>query len=358
MKTNNYAVIMAGGQGTRLWPLSRKKNPKQLHSLMTDEPMIKDTYLRLLPVFSPDKIIISTIPEFVADIKKILPEIPAENYIVEPCPMGTAAACGLVSEILYARDKGSVALFMPADAFIQNVEEFLNVIRFAQELVENHPKKILTIGIKPTRPDVNYGYIKAGGSSSSKNKLFANKVEGFKEKPDLKTAEKYFKAGDYLWNAGIFGWRNDHILELFKKNMPETYIHLEKIRENIGKENFPETLRTEYAQMGRTSIDYGIIEKTKGILVIPADFGWSDVGSWGSLLEVLVNMNKSSSVHRGYHVGVDNSNCLVLGGKKLIATIGLKDIVVVDTDDVTLICSKEQSHRVKEVLQKLDNKFL
>jgi len=352
-KNNYYAVIMAGGLGARLWPLSRRKKPKQLHSLMTEEPMIKDTYLRLLPLFTPDKIIISTIPNFVADIKKILPDIPEKNYIVEPALMGNAAACGLVSELLYDRDKDSTAFFMPADAFIKNKEEFEKVIRFAEDLVEKYPNKILTVGIRPGRAETGYGYIKMGEEIESNKNLSANKVAGFVEKPDLKTAEKYFKAGNYLWNAGIFGWRTDHIIDLFKKNMPGTHKHLENIRAGIGKNNFKTILETEYSKVENTSIDYGVIEKTKDILVIPADFGWSDVGSWGSLLEVLTNLEKTESIHRGHHVGVDNVNCMVLGGKKLIATIGLENIVVVDTEDALLICHKDQSHKVKDLIMKL-----
>lgn len=384
---NYYAVIMAGGQGTRLWPLSRRKKPKQLHSLMTEEPMIQDTYRRLLPVFDKDKIIISTIPEFVSDIQKILPDIPKKNYIVEPGLMGNAAACGLVSELLYARDKDSVAFFMPADAFIANQKEFQKVIKFAQNIVDKNPKQILTIGIKPGRPETGYGYIKTTGLSSSgltqgskivndpldsrlrgnDNKecrddkashLEAHKVDCFVEKPDQKTADKYFRSGKYLWNSGIFGWRTDHILELFEKHLPDTFNHLENIRFAVNKKDFDAVLKKEYAQVEKTTIDYGIIEKTKDILVIPADFGWSDVGSWGSLLEVLTSLNKTDSVHRGHHVGVGSTNCLVMGGEKLIATIGLENIVVVDTPDALLICHKEQSHKIKEVLSQLEDKFL
>ena len=358
MKTNYYAVIMAGGLGARLWPLSRKKKPKQLHSLMTEEPMIRDTYLRLLSVFNPDKIVISTIPDFVADIKKILPEIPRENYIVEPALMGNAAACGLVSEFLYARNKDSMAFFMPADAYISNPKEFQRVIRYAQQLMEKYPKKILTIGIKPSKPEVGYGYIKIGQKVESNNKLTANNVQCFVEKPNLKTAEKYFKSNRFLWNAGIFAWRTDFMLGLFEKYLPKTFECLENIGVNIGKKIFPKILKEEYAKVENTSIDFGIIEKTKDIIVIPAEFGWSDVGSWGSLFDVLAGIEKTDSVRRGHHIGMDNSGCLVLGANKLIATIGLKNIAVIDTPDAILICGKDQSHKVKDILKLLGEEYL
>lgn len=360
MSNKFYAVIMAGGQGTRLWPLSRRQKPKQLHCLMSEEPMIKDTYRRLRPVFDKDKIIISTVPEFVKDIGRILPEIPKKNYIVEPALMGNAAACGLVSELIYARDKDAIVFFMPADAFIADEKEFWRIIRFAQSTLKKHPRTIATIGIKPTKPDVNYGYIKVKTAvplTGRASRPRALPVERFVEKPDPKTAQKYFKSGRYLWNAGIFGWHADHILSLFQKHMPKTHTRLETIRQSVGRKDFDAVLKEQYRQVENTSIDYGIIEKTKSISVIPADFGWSDVGSWGSLLEVLAKVRQSDSVLSGHHVGVDNCNCLVFGGEKLIATIGLSDIVVVDTPDATLICHRDQSHRVKEVLEQLEDRF-
>lgn len=358
MKTNFYAVIMAGGQGSRLWPLSRKSNPKQLHSLMTEEPMIKDTYLRLLPVFKPDKIIISTVPEFVSQIKKILPDVPAENYIVEPGPMGTAAACGLVTKMINMRDPESSLAFLPADAFIKDENKFVQILRYAKQAVNNFPDHIITLGITPTRPDTGFGYIQVDKKLESDKNLELWRVKRFVEKPDTKTAEEYISTKDYFWNGGIFIWKTDSMLKMFEQFLPRTFLSLNKIAEAVGTREEQEILEKEYAKTDKTTVDYGIMENTNKILLIPADMGWSDVGSWGSLLEVLAGLNDTDSVHRGNHVGVDSSNCLVLGGKKLIATIGLKDIVVVDTDDAILICSKEQSHKVKDVLHKLGEKYL
>ncbi len=350
MLNNFYAVIMAGGQGTRLWPLSRKAKPKQLQAISSEKPMIKDTYERLLPKFKPEKIVISTTPEFADEIKNILPEIPEENYIVEPLLMGNAAACGLVSTILFNRDKDSSAIFLPSDHTIEDKKEFVEVIDFAENLLEKYSDNIITIGINPTKPDVNLGYIQMDSQIEVFDGLKAFSVKRFIEKPDQKRAEKYASSWNYLWNAGIFIWRNDHILSLFEKNMPQTFKHLQKIGQNWGKDSI--LIKNEYNKVEVTSIDYGIIEKTKNILVIPADFGWSDVGSWGSLLEVLKNTHGTNVISRGHHVGVDNSDCLVLAGEKLIATVGLKNIVVIDTPDALLICNSKESHKVKDLLNK------
>jgi len=352
MKNKLYAVIMAGGQGTRLWPLSRVKKPKQLQALASEKTMIRETFERLLPKYKPEDIFVSTTLAFVEDIKKALPELSKENFLVEPFLMGTAAACGLVSKILNLRDENSSVIFLPSDQLINNKAEFIEVLDFAEQLITKHPDHVLTIGINPTRPDVGLGYIQMNEQLESEKDLKAFTIKRFVEKPDLKTAQKYLASWEYLWNAGIFIWKTKTILDLFQKNLPKTYNALEKIGKSIGKENEKKVLETEYAKVEVTTIDYGIMEKTKKILVIPADFGWSDVGSWGTLLEVLSKAHGTDVITRGHHIGVDNANCLILGGEKLIATVGLKDIVVIDTPDAILICNSKESHKVKDLLNK------
>lgn len=349
-QNNFYAVILAGGQGTRLWPLSRKAKPKQLQAIVSEKPMIRETYERLLPKFSPEKIIISTTSDFAEEIKSILPEIPEENYIVEPFLMGNAAACGLVSIILNQRDKNSTAIFLPSDHIIDDKKEFVSVVDFAEKLSSKYPKHILTIGVNPARPDTLLGYIQMDSQVESEDGQKAFAAKRFIEKPDIKRAEKYYNSWNYLWNAGIFIWHTKNILELFKKNMPDTFKRLEIIGKNWNKDEAK--VKNEYKKVENTSIDYGILEKTNDILVIPADFGWSDVGSWGSLLEVLSNTHGTNIISRGHHVGIDDSECMVLGNDKLIATVGLKNIVVIDTSDALLICNSQESHKVKDLLLK------
>lgn len=343
---------MAGGQGTRLWPLSRVKKPKQLQALASEKTMIRETYERLVPKFKPEEIIVSTTPSFIEDIKRALPELPPENFIVEPFLMGTAAACGLVSKILHLRDKNSSVIFLPSDHIISNKVDFIKTLDFAEELINKHQDHILTIGINPTKPDVGLGYIQMNEQIESEHDLKAFTVKRFVEKPDLKTAQEYVSSWDYLWNAGIFIWKTEYILKLFKDNLPQTYEALEAIGRASGTEKEKKVLETEYAKVENTAIDYGIMEKTKKILVIPSDFGWSDVGSWGTLLEVLSKIHGTDIITRGHHIGVDNNNCLVLGNDKLIATVGLKDIVIIDTPDAMLICNSKESHKVKDLLKK------
>lgn len=352
MKNKFYAVIMAGGQGTRLWPLSRVKKPKQLQAIASEKTMIRETFERLLPKFAPEEIIISTTPAFAEDIKSVLPEIPEQNYIIEPFLMGTAAACGLVSKILNMRDKNCSAIFLPSDHIINDKNEFIKIIDFSEKLISKHKDSIITIGINPTKPDVGLGYIQMNEQLESEKDLKAFSVKRFVEKPDLETAQKYVSSWDYLWNAGIFIWRTENILKMFKDNLPNTYSALAKIGKALGTENEKKVIEAEYANVENTTIDYGIMEKTKKILVIPSDFGWSDVGSWGTLLEVLSQTHGTDIITRGHHIGVDNKNCMILANDKLIATVGLENIVVIDTPDAMLICNSKESHKVKDLLKK------
>lgn len=348
-----YAVIMAGGQGTRLWPLSRQKQPKQLHSLISEKSLIIETFNRLSLTLEDKNIFISTTPEYSAEIKKHLPEVSADNFIIEPYPMGTAAACGLASKIISIRDAEAVIAFIPSDAHIRDSQEFANTLKYAGEVCVSHPGHILTIGIKPSRADTGFGYIQLGHKFCSSDHRLAYRIKRFVEKPDVKTAEKYFKSGKYLWNAGMFVWRAKYILGLFAKDLPKTAAVIKKIAGHFGKPDFKEILSENYRHVDITSIDYGIMEKNSDILVVPGDFGWSDVGTWNTILEVLSEINGVDVVSRGHHISVNDSNILVMAGEKLIATVGLKDVVVIDTPDALLICKSSQAHRVKEVISKL-----
>ena len=348
-----YAVIMAGGKGTRLWPVSRNDKPKQFQTFFGEKSLIRETYDRLLPRFKPEEIFVSTIPDFVPDVKKNIPEMADENIIAEPMLMGTAAACGLVSKILFERDNDSSVIFLPSDHVIENPEEFLKVVSFADQTLQKNPGHIIQIGIQPTKPDNGLGYIQTGEKIEDSNNLELFKVKRFVEKPDMATAEEYLKSGDYLWNAGIFIWKNSHILDLIKQNLPDTSTALDKIGQSIGKPDYTQVLKDEYAKVEKTTIDYGIIEKTSDLLVIPGDFGWSDVGNWGAFLEVLTKRNDTKVISDGNHIGVGDDNCMVLAGEKMIATVGLSDIVVIDTPDALLICNSNRSHEIKDLLDKM-----
>src|SRR3989344_4959313 len=348
-----YAVIMAGGQGTRLWPKSRKNNPKQLHTLVGKKSLIAETFDRLSPILKPEHIYISTTPEYAGEIKKHLPKIPEDNFIMEPYPMGTAAACGLVSKIISLRDPNAIVALIASDAYVKNKKRFAEVLKYAGEVCATNSDHIITIGIKPDRPETGYGYIQLGKKHGSRSDMSAHEVERFVEKPDLETAAKYLKSGEYLWNTSMFIWKTSLILDLIKKDLPKTGKALDKIAGEYGKAGYAKAIKKYYKEADDTSIDYGIMEKNKNILVVPGDFGWSDVGAWNTILDVLSEIDGTNVVSRGHHLSVGDSNTLVMAADKLIATVGLEDIVIVDTPDALLICKSSQAHRVKEIINKL-----
>lgn len=347
-----YTVIMAGGQGTRLWPLSRKKLPKQLQNLISNRSLIQETYERLKPLIKPEQVIISTTPEYIEEIKKHLPEIPKENYIIEPFANGNAAACGLVSTLLQQRDRGAIAAFLPADHAIRNDQLFLDTLKYTTDLCTKYPQKIITIGITPSRPDTGLGYIQIGEEFKDEA-LTAYQVKRFVEKPDLSHATDYVKSGQYFWNSGTFVWATDHFMKLMKEYIPKTYSALETISNAYEQSNYLETLNRNYSKTENISIDYGIMEKTKDILVVPGNFGWSDIGNWSTLFELLSEINNNKLVSRGHHISHEDKDCLVYANDKLVATIGLENVVVIDTDDAILICNRQKAHQVKDLLAKL-----
>lgn len=344
---------MAGGQGTRLWPLSRQKRPKQLQSFVSDKSLIRETFERLLPKFKPEEIYISTTPEYLDEMKKQLPELAGENYIIEPFPMNTAAACGLATIVIGQHDKEAIIAFLPSDHTVRDGQKFLDIISFCESLCLKNPEKILTIGINPTKPDTGLGYIQMDSQFEKSDGLRAFTVKKFIEKPSLEKAQLYLASWEYLWNAGIFIWKASTMLQYYKKFLPNTSNAMGKISKAWGKKDQEKVLKNEYKKVDNTSVDYGILEKTSDILVIPGDFGWSDIGSWGTLLEVLRETHKTSFISRGHHIGVNDTNSLIFAGEKLIATVGLKDIIIIDTPDALLICNSKQSHDVKELLNKL-----
>jgi len=348
-----YAVIMAGGQGTRLWPKSRAKTPKQLHALVGEKTLIQQTYANILPAVEIKNFFVSTTPQYLSEIKKQLPSIPEENFIVEPYPMNTAAACGLVSKIINLRDPEATVGFFPSDHNINQPAKFAKLLRYAAKISAKHPKNIFTIGLKPTKPDTALGYIHFAKEIDRSGELATYSVERFVEKPDSATAEKYMTSGEYLWNAGMFIWKTKLILELIEKNLPKTSRALDKIAEAYGKQNYNSVLEKYYREVDDISIDYGIMEKNKNIFVIPGDFGWSDVGSWGTILKVLSEIGGTDVISRGHHMSVGDSNLLVMGHDKMIATVGLDNIIVVDTPDVLLICNGKKDQKIKELINRL-----
>lgn len=348
-----YAVIMASGTGTRLWPLSRKDNPKQFHSLITEKTLLRETFDRVNLKFPIEKIFVLVTKNYLMKAKTFLPELSDDNFIVEPFATGTASGCGLAAEFVNHLESGAPLVCIPSDHLIKDELGFVATMNYVEKVLDENPRSIVQIGIKPDAPDTGMGYIQIGEKVETNGNNSVFQVKRFVEKPDTETAKKYLESGEYLWNAGIYSFRSDFILEMTKKFIPDTAAALSNIAARIGQPDFLETADTEYKKIENISIDYGIAEKMTDILVVPADFGWSDIGSWGVLLEALSKTKDVRMVSRGHHIDVGSEDCLVMASDKLIATVGLKDIVIIDTPDVTLVCNKNKSQEIKGIIEKL-----
>jgi mannose-1-phosphate guanylyltransferase len=354
MSEHHYAVIMAGGGGTRLWPISRKESPKQLLPLLGQETLFQSTVKRLENLFPPERILVVTIEEQAKVMNLQAPEIPAENYLIEPAPRGTASVVGLAAMALKKRDPNASMAVLPSDHFIRNVDLFHYLLKTAFEVAEN--KYLVTLGITPTSPSTAYGYIQQGASVEGGYKYPVYRVKKFIEKPNEETAQKLLRSGDHSWNSGMFIWRVDTILSEIAKQMPELSNQLEVIGEAWGTSKQNETLNKHWQDLKNETVDYGIMEKAERVAVLPAGgLGWSDVGMWSSLFEVLLpDMNGNIATNTNLHLAHETHNTLVYGGsERLIVTIGVDDMVIVDTGDALLVCKTDQSQRVKEVVEHL-----
>jgi len=344
-----YAVILAGGIGSRFWPLSRSTTPKQLLSVVGDESLLQATIKRLSPLIPPEKVFIVTSDEQ-AELTRLhlcYGEGEALNpgYIVEPMGKNTAPAIGLAALRLVEIDPEAIMAVLPADHIISEDEKFReHLTRGAKLAREGH---LVTFGIIPTTPETGYGYIKSGGPLAD-GESAARHVEKFVEKPDKERAESYLREGGYYWNSGIFLWKASRILEEIKLHMPVTFERLMDIRDGGH-------ISEAYDAMEPLSIDHGILEKAEDVVVIPADFAWSDMGSWNSFGEIL-GPDKSGNVIKGRVVNLGSSNSVIFGCNRVVATIGLKDMIVVDTPDATLVCPKERAQDVKAVVEVLKEK--
>lgn len=345
-----YAVIMASGQGTRLWPLSRKDKPKQFHPLTSEKTLLRETFDRAAKKFSPEKIYVAVTEKYLVGAKIELPELPEDNFVVEPYATGTAGTIGIATKIINSRDPNSVIVCLPSDHLIEHPAKFIETLDFAEKIIAQYANYIIQVGIEPSSPDTGLGYIEIGDKQESAGEFSAYLVRRFVEKPDMETAEDFVSSKKFLWNAGMYVFRTDFMLGLYEKFLPNTAKVLETIVEGQSSNRATEQ---SYSEIDQTSIDYGIIEKIKDILVIPANFGWSDIGSWGTLLKTLAGMDETTIISKGHHLDIGSDNCLVMAGDKLIATVGLTDVIIIDTPDALLVCDKNRSQEVKEIIDKL-----
>jgi len=349
-----YAVIMAGGGGTRLWPLSRQARPKQLLRLIEERSLFQTSVERLEGVFPPERILVVTVEEQATELQLQSPGIPQENYILEPMPRGTASVVGLAAVTLQQRDPQAVMVVLTSDHFIGNEDGFRRMLLAAHDAASDG--HLVTLGITPTYPATGYGYIQRGKCLASYQGFDACQVLRFKEKPDEEQARLMVAEGDHAWNSGMFTWRVERILEEFAAQMPELYAGLQEIRQAIGTPQEHAVLQRVWSGLKNETIDYGIMEFARDVIVIMADnLQWNDVGSWDSLFDVLPADPQGNIVVGGQHIGLDTHQSLVYVDQehRLIVTIGIEDLVVVDTGDVLLVCRKDQTQKVRQVVQQL-----
>lgn len=341
----NCALIMAGGKGTRFWPKSTEETPKQFLSLIDEKTMIQLTYDRLLKTIPKERIFVITGERYKEQLREQLAELPERNIIIEPEGRNTAPCILLATMYIKQIYKDAIISVLPSDHAIQNSEEFCNILNLASKYIEEENKKaIVTIGITPNRPETGYGYI-----NFQKQDAKIIKVEKFVEKPDLEKAKEYLSSGNYLWNAGMFIFNADSMLEELKIN----YSGYNVLRElpGIDEKNYQDKLKEIYPKCESISIDYAVMEKSKNIYVIPGDFGWDDIGTWNSL-ERYIPKDKDENILNGNIIAYNSKNNIVYAGDKKVVLLDAEDIFCIDTDGVLVIGKKSSISKVHELRNK------
>lgn len=345
---NIYGVIMAGGGGTRFWPLSRQEEPKQLLNLSGKDLMINETIDRIATVADKKDIFVVTNVTQVPKMKTATVDRLQENHILaEPSARNTSACIGYAAIEIVKKYGDGIMCISPADHFIKNQTEFTRVLKEAVAVAEKEDK-LITVGIQPTYPATGYGYIKFDKSENS----VAKTVLEFKEKPNLETAKEYLASGAYAWNSGMFIWKASTILKKFEELLPEVYACIEKIGEAMGTSKETEVINAIYPTIPSISVDYGIMEKSSDVLVISGDFGWNDVGSWENM-DVIYDEDENGNILVGNQVNIDTKNTISYSKKRLITTVGVENLIIVETEDAILVCDKSRAQDVKLIVDQL-----
>lgn len=349
MSLTKTALIMAGGRGERFWPRSRKNLPKQFLSFYDDDKtLIQRTVDRIIPLIRPEDIFVATGEEYTHLVKEQLPMIPEGNILVEPVGRNTAPCIGLAATHIFNRYGEALMYIFPSDHLVQYESIFREALSDAAEVAEEGDH-IVTIGIIPQYPETEYGYIRF---NPAQRKGRAFKAEEFVEKPDLRAAKEYLSSRQYLWNSGIYIWKTSAILRAMECYQPELAAGMDRIGRSIGTPDYYDVLRKEFSAFPNVSIDYGVMEKLSNLYCVVGDYGWDDLGSWQSVSRVQVPDEKGNVV-TGNIVLIDTNQCIIRGGKRLIAAVGVKDMVIVDEDDALLICSKENTGKIRRVQEQL-----
>ena len=344
-----YAVIMAGGTGTRFWPKSTSKHPKQFLKLFGKETMIQQTVNRLAPDINSENVLVVTNADYIPFVENQLPSVPAHQIIGEPVARNTAPCVAAAAAILHKIDPESTMIVLPADHKIEDRKTFLDVLKGAGDLA-GETESLITIGIRPNRPETGYGYIQYN-SDKKKNagNYSAYSVENFTEKPDLETAKKFVKSGDYVWNSGMFIWKTSAILNAFEKYLPEIYDLTQTL---VRSDMSDEDIEGFYDACPSISVDYGIMEKAENVHVIPAEFGWNDVGSWRSVHDLSDKDEQNNALDPEHTVALNSKSNLVQSNSgKQVVLIGVDNLAVVETDDAIMVLNLDHDQDVKKVVE-------
>ncbi len=357
-KFDTYVVIMAGGGGTRFWPWSREKRPKQILPILSDQSMIRETVERIRALVPPENIFVVAAQSQIPDVRKEIPMVPAENLLAEPYGKNTAPCISLAAIHVLQENPRGVMVVLPADHYIGNRRAYLKSLRAAADFAREQDY-LITLGVFPTEPETGYGYIEKGEILKSIRGIPIFKTKSFREKPTRSKAAAYLRSGKFLWNSGMFIWRADIFWRALEKFLPGLAAEMKFLAKALGKSGEKKALKITYSRCPSISVDYGVMEKAENVAVIEAQFGWNDVGSW-SVLKNILSRDKDGNAQifcrrtkRGRILLFDSSNCLVRSEEKLIALIGMKDTVVVEAGNALLVCPRARSQEVRQVLGEL-----
>lgn len=348
-----FFVIMAGGRGERLWPRSRRERPKQLLNLVGEKSLLQQSVERIRSLTDVERIYVVTSIVYAEQVREQLIMLPKENVLIEPEGRNTAPCVGLATLYIQSRfpEEDPVVVFLPSDNLVHDPEKMRNALLAGLDYSQQADTGMI-FGMWPMRPETGYGYIQLGEKLGEKDGTVFHDVKVFKEKPDEITAAKYLESNEFLWNAGIFVWKVSRLWKEIKTHLPELAVGLKKLRPYLGTEAEFAKLTEIYPTLPSISVDYGILEKSRDLVVVPTDFGWDDLGSWSSLGRFFPQ-DRDGNMVQGYFAGVETKNCIVDSPQKMVAALGVSDLIIVETDDVLLVCAKEKAQEVRKIVEKL-----
>jgi mannose-1-phosphate guanylyltransferase len=353
-----HALIMAGGGGTRFWPRSRAQRPKQFLSFSGDKTLLQEAAERIEAYVGPESTWVITSALHQGQAAKQLPQLPSGRVLGEPCGRDTAACIGLGAALIARQDPKAVMMVMPADHLIEPAREFLRAARVAEQMAEEHPSALITFGIPPTFPATGYGYIHRANEVAVLQGIPVYRVAAFREKPNSELAEQFVASGDYFWNSGIFVWKVSAILAALRERQPTLFAAVQRIAEAWQSPGFDKVFAAEYGALEKISIDYAVMEHATDVLVVQAPYRWDDVGSWLAL-ERLHPQDHEENTVLAKHCGIHTHGCVIVGSpEKVIATIGVSNLLIIQDGDATLIADRREESTVKQLVELMKQKGL